>query len=148
MSFPSDERRMSLYRYILAFGSNLGNRDLNCQRGQDHLAKVGRCLRRSRSLYTEPLKSEEFEVEENQAFFLNYIIEFESSLSPKELYTHIVVIEDEVGHDRSRKWASRHLDIDILFVEGAILDEEDGLVIPHRDLKNRPFLLELLSDFA
>src|SRR3989338_4887692 len=107
---------MEIYRYILAFGSNLGNRELNCKRGEEHLSQFGHLLRSSEHLYTEPLQSEVFEVEANQDPFLNYIVEWESSLAPKELYEQIVVIEDRIGHDRTRKWAPRHLDIDLLCV--------------------------------
>jgi len=142
---------MDFYRYILAFGSNLGNRELNCKRGEAHLSQFGQVLRSTRPIYTEPLKSDLFGVEENQDLFLNYIIEFQCSLDPKSLYQEIVRIEDEVGHNRLRKWAPRHLDIDILFASlGSCilsLEEKDGLHIPHREIQKRPFLLELLRDF-
>jgi 2-amino-4-hydroxy-6-hydroxymethyldihydropteridine diphosphokinase len=146
---------MEVYRYILAFGSNLGNRELNCKQGEEHLSQFGHILRSSEHLYTEPLKSEVFEVEANQEHFLNYIVEWEGSLAPKELYEHIVVIEDRVGHDRSRRWAPRHLDIDLLFVsvfkegvwESLELAEEKGLHIPHREIAKRTFLLQLLQSF-
>jgi len=145
---------MKFYRYILAFGSNLGNREFNCQRGEEHLLNFGRILSVSRKLYTEPLKSDIFVVEENQEAYLNYIIEFHCSLSPQDLYKEIAYIEDQVGHDRTRKWAPRHLDIDILFVSvqssesqwsPLSLNEREGLIIPHSEILKRPFLVELLQ---
>lgn len=149
---------MSFYRYILAFGSNLGNRELNCRKGEAHLSQFGKIIKVSRHLYTEPLDSDEFEVDENQDLFLNYIVEYQSDLSPQRLYKQIVMVEDEVGHERSRKWAPRHLDIDILFVwhhsseecPGQILNiaEEEALHIPHTKILERPFLVDLLrNDF-
>ena len=146
------------YRYILAFGSNLGNREANCQRGQVALALWGEFLRISQFLYTEPLQSEQFLVDPNQETFLNYIVEFHSPLSPHQLYEKIVLIEDEVGHDRCRKWAPRHLDIDILLVAEdehgknfgectwLRLDPDQALQIPHAELKGRPFLMQLLTE--
>lgn len=151
--------KKTFYRYILAFGSNLGNRDLNCHYGEVALSRLGLILRVSRFLDTEPLESSDFTVEKNQQNFLNYILEFQTRLNPLELYTQIISIENERGHDRSRKWAPRHLDIDILFASvlntesssewESFCFSENGLEIPHKELGNRPFLLELLEkDFG
>lgn len=141
---------MIYYTYILAFGSNLGDREANCLRGEQYLSKFGSILRISRHLHTEPLKSDKFQVEENQEYFLNYILEYRTTLAPLPLYEKIRIIEDELGHSRgSKKWASRFLDIDILELkrEEKLSFSEGGLHIPHPELQNRPFLLELLKDF-
>lgn len=142
---------MFAFRYILAFGSNLGNPIFNCERGESALARQGSVLWVSSKIYTKPLPSPDFEVEAGQNDFLNYIVEFESDLSPEALYQEIFAIENEVGHDRTRKWAPRHLDIDILYAcknkEGAWeeIRTEEPIQIPHPEIKNRGFLLELLD---
>ncbi len=146
-----------IYLYILAFGSNLGNRERNCELGELGLLNYGVILRRSRLLYTEPLQRKGDPSAQNQAIFLNYIVEFRTSLSAAELYQRIARIEDAIGHDRDRKWAPRYLDIDILLVardtakpfKEALLyvkEEEGGLCIPHPEIKNRAFLVDLLTE--
>ncbi len=142
------DHHVSMYTYILAFGSNLGNRELSCHRGENHLLRLGEILRRSKLLYTKPLKSEIFQIDENQEDFLNYVIEFQSTLNPQTLYKEIRIIEDLVGHNRLRKWAPRHLDIDILFVSKngleLSLNDEEGLCIPHPEFAKRFFLQDLV----
>ncbi len=147
-----------MYIYILAFGSNLGDRERNYQRGRDYLVQFGEILRSSPSIYTEPLESPLIPTVENQNHFLNAIIEYRCPLGPQALYDKIVDIENELGHDRLHKWAPRHLDIDILqfaedipgqhFHRSRQLHWKQGtLCIPHPELQNRPFLLQLLENF-
>lgn len=148
-----------IYLFILAFGSNLGNRERNCELGELELAKHGVITRRSRLLYTDPLPREGDPSAQDQGVFLNYIIEFRSSLTAVELYQYIAKIEDAIGHDRTRKWAPRYLDIDILlaaqdtgkpFSESLLyVRGEGGMCIPHPEIKNRSFLVDLLTkDFS
>ena len=44
-------------------------------------------------------------------------------------------------------WGPRTLDLDILFYDKLVY-EEDDLIIPHVDLENRSFVLEPLSELA
>lgn len=114
-------------------------------------------LRTSRHLTTEPLRSPFYDTSDH-GDFLNYILEVRAALPPASLYKDIAKIEETLGHDRTRRWAPRVIDIDILL---ACRDEEKpfplckpiiecgALNIPHSELANRPFLLDLLmSDFA
>ena len=145
------------YRYILAFGSNLGARELNCQQGEAKLKVLSSAvlIRKSKKLYTEPLRSKKHNTKDHQKY-LNYIIEIKSPKSPWQLYQNIFHIENLIGHNRTRPWAPRHLDIDILF---ACLDtkedfvlcpplkyQETSLKIPHHGVWQRDFLCSLLKD--
>lgn len=148
---------MTKFRYILAFGSNLGDREKNARHAENALSECTQILRTSNHLVTSPLRSPFYDTSDH-GDFLNYIMEVRSSFPPDLLYTRIAVIEDESGHDRSRRWASRVIDIDILL---AAVDEDKPfpmcepicqagpLTIPHPELRNRTFLTKLLTvDFS
>lgn len=79
--------------------------------------------------------------------FLNCAAEIETYLSPRALLDEIHRIESEGGRVRTVHWEDRTLDIDIIFFGNKVVGE-DGLVIPHPDYKNRPFVLEPLKEIA
>lgn len=144
-----------MYRYILAFGSNLGDRYENCLKGETYLRKFVDFIYTSKKIITEPLRSSKYETEDHEKY-LNYICEINTSNSPCELYLKIVQIEDKVGHRRDRKWAPRSLDIDILFAarnDAKLFDDcsqinlIDPIQIPHCGLPKREFLWTLLSKY-
>lgn len=143
------------YRYLLAFGSNLGDRYQNCQKGEEALQRHGSVIFRSPYLTTEPLASPSHDTSDHETF-LNYIVDYQTDLGPADLYKIIEEIENDAGHHRLRAWAPRHLDIDILFAmksnqdgqmfyEGErIVMSEKHLSIPHPAVWDRPFLVDLL----
>jgi 2-amino-4-hydroxy-6-hydroxymethyldihydropteridine diphosphokinase len=57
----------------------------------------------------------------------------------------IKMIEQQLGRTARQRWGPREIDIDILRYTGRRVDEP-GLHIPHAELQNRPFLIELLED--
>ena len=58
-----------------------------------------------------------------------------------------MAIEEKMGRKRVLKWGPRNIDIDILFYDKEIYDEED-LVIPHPWIEERMFVLEPLCEIA
>ena len=73
--------------------------------------------------------------------FLNLAISLETELQPRQLLEVIHEIEADLDRVRIIRWGPRTIDIDIVFYEDWIIDEED-LHIPHIDFANRPFVLE------
>lgn len=151
----------SNFVYILAFGSNKGDTYRHCQRGLDLIAEnpqVGK-INVSRWIQTPPMTSNIYSTIEHQDY-LNFVAEVESTLSPGVFHSFLHNIENTVGHDRSAKWLPRELDIDILFVstigakntrfeKGLPLtfhSKDSNLLIPHYDIMNRDFLLELIEN--
>ena len=59
----------------------------------------------------------------------------------------ILEIENTMGRNRKIKWEPRIIDIDILFFDDEILDEEN-LKIPHPLLHERLFTLVPLNEIA
>ena len=127
-------------RVWLALGSNLGDRAGYLQAAREALPEAGITLiRASRVAETEPLGVED------QPRFLNQVLEVETSLEPRPLLNTVKDIERQLGRTARQRWGPREIDIDILRYDGRSVDEP-GLHIPHPELPNRPFLLELLED--
>jgi len=127
-------------RVWLALGSNLGDRAAYLQRAREALPEAGITVRRaSRVAETEPIGVED------QPRFLNQVLEVETSLEPRPLLDTVKDIERQLGRTTRQRWGPREIDIDILRYDGRSVDEP-GLHIPHAELQNRPFLLELLED--
>ncbi len=142
------------FRYLLSLGSNLGNRQKNCRVAFFLLKKIAIIKNKSPLVETFPLKSDCYETKDHSPY-LNQIIEIESSLNPEDLYKKLRVIEDYLGHSRFGKWRPRHMDLDILlwrlndhslFTSCRTLKyQRNGLVVPHAETRNRPFLLNLIK---
>ena len=79
--------------------------------------------------------------------FLNGCLTLKTLLTPHELLNVLNEIEKEAGRTREIHWGPRTLDLDIIFYDDIILDDED-LCIPHVDMQNRSFVLEPLHEIA
>ena len=71
----------------------------------------------------------------------------ETELAANQLLKTILGIETKMGRNRNIKWEPRIIDIDILFYDEEIIDEED-LKIPHPLLHERRFTLVPLNEIA
>ncbi|WP_250674241.1 2-amino-4-hydroxy-6-hydroxymethyldihydropteridine diphosphokinase [Paraclostridium ghonii] len=81
----------------------------------------------------------------NQADFLNLCIEIDTSLNPNELLKVCQGVEKDLNRERIIRWGPRTIDVDILFFNDIILQEEN-LEIPHPRIKERAFVLIPLID--
>ena len=124
----------------LALGSNLGDRAGYLQAAREALPEAGIAMvRASRVAETEPVGIRD------QPDFLNQVLEVETSLEPRPLLDAVKGIERQLGRTARQRWGPREIDIDILRYDGRVVDEP-GLHIPHAELQNRPFLLDLLKE--
>ena len=134
------DERLRRSRVWLALGSNLGDREGYLDSARRGLQQAGlQPLRLSRVAETEPVGITD------QPRFLNQVMEATTSLEPRELLTTIKALERELGRTPGARWGPREIDIDILLYGDRII-QEDGLRIPHPELKHRAFLLELLAE--
>lgn len=84
---------------------------------------------------------------ENQASFLNQVLEVHTELTPQDLLRSIHNIENKMGRARTFKYAARIIDIDILFF-GQMVYHHSQLTIPHPQLPYRRFALTPMADVA
>jgi 2-amino-4-hydroxy-6-hydroxymethyldihydropteridine diphosphokinase len=126
----------------LSLGSNLGDRAANLERGIDSQAEIGvRVLRRSSIYETEPV---DFLA---QPWFLNCVVEAETSLEPRQLLEGLQAIERKLGSEKLILRGPRIIDLDIIFYEAAVIHEA-GMEIPHPRLVKRRFVLVPLAEIA
>ena len=86
---------------------------------------------------------------EDQDSFLNGVICFETLYSPAELLSFLQRLEQEGKRSRESEihWGPRTIDLDILFYGDEIIQKRD-LIIPHKEINLRRFVLEPLYEVA
>ncbi len=116
-------------------GSNVGNRLKNLRDAESKLIKKGIQIVEESSIYeTEPWGKSD------QEWFLNVVVQIETSESPQELLQTILCIEEEIGRVREEKWGARIIDIDILYFYNQVVTTKN-LKIPHDGIPIRKFTL-------
>ncbi len=130
-------------KVYLVIGGNLGDREQYINKTKCLIAeRVGYILRYS-SLY----ESEPWGFEHSQNF-LNQVLVVDTQLSPAAILLEISFIEGILGRERNGNgYSPRTADIDILFYDQQIM-LSPSLVIPHRFLHKRRFVLTPLSEVA
>ena len=127
---------------FLLLGSNLGNRQLLLQTAIAEIAEqVGPVLRQSALYETQSWGKTD------QPDYLNQVVFLKTQLAAENVLTEILAIETRMGRTRYEKWGSRLIDIDILFYNNDVINQ-DGLEVPHPELQNRRFTLEPLVEIA
>ena len=134
-----------MHTIYLLTGSNIGDSEANLLSASKSIhQQIGRTIAVSHVYQTEPWGNKD------QQVFLNQVLKIETQLDPKQLLKTILEIENQMGRNRKIKWEPRIIDIDILFYDDQIINEED-LQVPHPLLHERRFTLiplnEIASDF-
>ena len=132
-------------RAWVGLGGNLGDVDRAFDAALDTLAGTpGLHLREVSRRYRTPAWGPY-----PQPDFLNAVAGFEISLDPIDLLGILQAIECSHGRQRSQevRFGPRTLDLDLLAVEGVVLDMP-GLQLPHPRLAERAFVLVPWADIA
>jgi 2-amino-4-hydroxy-6-hydroxymethyldihydropteridine diphosphokinase len=82
-----------------------------------------------------------------QSPFTNACALVRTRLDPAALLAAVKKVEADMGRKESVRWGPRLIDIDILFYGEAPLSTPD-LVLPHKELFNRAFVLVPLAEIA
>jgi 2-amino-4-hydroxy-6-hydroxymethyldihydropteridine diphosphokinase len=125
----------------LELGTNLGDRPANLRAALQALAPDVRVLAESHVYETPPWGYAD------QPAFLNMVLRAETDLAPAALLVRLKQIEARLGREPTFRYGPRRIDIDILFYDDRIVNEDD-LVIPHPRLHERAFVLVPLADLA
>jgi 2-amino-4-hydroxy-6-hydroxymethyldihydropteridine diphosphokinase len=125
-------------RAFLGLGSNLGDRRAHLWGAVDALPDV---VAVSPVYETDPVGGPD------QGTYLNLVVELDTELTPRQLLELAGELEDAAHRVREERWGPRTLDVDVLWVEGATVDEPD-LVVPHPRMWERRFVLAPLRDLA
>nr|WP_295659301.1 2-amino-4-hydroxy-6-hydroxymethyldihydropteridine diphosphokinase [Polymorphobacter sp.] len=84
--------------------------------------------------------------------FANAMVAVETSIAVADVLAILKTIERDFGRRRGRRWAERVLDLDIA-TAGALVTYDwrrarQGLIVPHRSLAARAFVLDPLVEIA
>jgi len=131
------------HEVYLAVGSNLGDKNAYIENGIEELrqSKEIKDVRVSELLVTKPYGGVE------QDDFVNGAIALKTMLSPQELLERLHEIEQHANRERIIHWGPRTLDLDIIFYDKLVYEDED-LIIPHIDMQNRDFVLKPLAELC
>jgi 2-amino-4-hydroxy-6-hydroxymethyldihydropteridine diphosphokinase len=124
--------------YLIALGSNrphhlYGRPEGIVRAAMEEIAALGMVAARSNVAQTAPLGPA-------QRRFANAALVLESELAPPSLLAACKRMEREFGRRSAQRWGDRVLDLDIILWSGGIW-RSPGLTIPHRELRNRVFVL-------
>ncbi|MGQ0831158.1 MAG: 2-amino-4-hydroxy-6-hydroxymethyldihydropteridine diphosphokinase [Microthrixaceae bacterium] len=126
-------------RAYLGLGSNLGDRWAHLRGGVRRLAGVTRV---SPVYETAPVGGPP-----GQGPYLNLVVELETELDARGLLAECQRLEAAAQRVREERWGPRTLDVDVLWVDGEIVDDAD-LQVPHPRMWDRRFVLAPLADLA
>jgi len=134
----------------LGLGSNLGDRAANLLRAVTALCDAGLRVRALSSIYeTEPVDYLD------QPRFLNMAMAVDAPrierIDPFSLLKLCLGVETSLGRERAVPKGARTIDIDLLLVDGLVIDgvrDDVALILPHPRLHLRRFALTPLAEIA
>ena len=128
-------------KVYIALGSNIAPRVDYLNRAIEAIGQVEQMsvVKQSSIYETEPVGYQD------QAKFLNQVIEVQTTYSPMELLLACQSIEKKLGRERDVRWGPRTIDLDILLYnhEDIITNQ---LIVPHPRMDSRAFVLVPLAE--
>jgi len=138
----SNYPRKLTHRAFLGLGSNIGDREKNLKTSLSLLEGAELRIMKTSSLYhTEPVG------ELKQPWFMNAVVEVETTLSPEQLMHRCQQIEGKMGRNHLIPQGPRMIDLDILMYDQLTMDTP-GLTVPHPRMHCRRFVLIPLLEIA
>ena len=124
---------------VLLLGTNTGKRMEMLEEAGKRLELIGRVEHLSSIYETAPWGNTD------QPAFLNQVVVLNTDLSAQTLMQSLLAIEEAMGRQRIMKWEPRIIDIDLLFYNDHVINE-DHLIVPHPLLHVRKFTLAPLNE--
>lgn len=121
----------------VALGSNMGDKEKYLQDAVEGLKglKDTTVSKVSEWIITKPYGGVE------QDCFLNGVAEIKTLMTPGELLKELHKLEAAADRKRTIHWGPRTLDLDIIFYDKWVYEDEN-LIIPHVDMEKRDFVLK------
>ncbi|MDS1003837.1 2-amino-4-hydroxy-6-hydroxymethyldihydropteridine diphosphokinase [Clostridium sporogenes] len=129
-----------MHTVYVAFGSNIGEKENYIKRALEKIEE-----REIKIIKVSPIYETEPYGVLDQDSFLNGVVKIETNLTPENLIKELLLIEKQLDRVRERRWGPRTIDLDIIFYDDLIINEKN-LIIPHKDMGNREFVLKPLCD--
>jgi 2-amino-4-hydroxy-6-hydroxymethyldihydropteridine diphosphokinase len=127
---------------FLSLGSNVGDREKNLRTAITALPELGVKLKKVSSIYeTEPVDLLE------QSWFLNCVVEGETTVQPATLLRELRELERRMGSKKLLPRGPRLIDLDILVYGERTIDSPE-LQVPHPRMHLRRFVLAPLAEIA
>ncbi|AJD32981.1 MULTISPECIES: 2-amino-4-hydroxy-6-hydroxymethyldihydropteridine diphosphokinase [Clostridium] len=129
-----------MHTAYIAFGSNIGDKKDYIKKALEKIEERGMKIIKVSPVYeTEPYGVLD------QDSFLNGVVKIETNLTSEDLIEVLLDIEKQLDRVRERRWGPRTIDLDIIFYDNLIINK-NNLIIPHKDMENREFVLKPLCD--
>jgi 2-amino-4-hydroxy-6-hydroxymethyldihydropteridine diphosphokinase len=84
---------------------------------------------------------------QDQPDYINAVAGLLTQHTPQELLARLLDIERSMGRTQRERWGPRVIDLDLLWMVDAAVDEP-GLKVPHPGVSTRNFVLYPLADIA
>ncbi|MGO2110030.1 MAG: 2-amino-4-hydroxy-6-hydroxymethyldihydropteridine diphosphokinase [Pseudoclavibacter sp.] len=127
-------------RVVIALGGNMGDRVETLRRAMLAIDDLdGIELVAASSMYETPALTLDG-IDEAAPRFLNAVVIVVSVVGPAVLLGELQAIEDRFGRQRTERWGSRTLDLDIIDIDGVQMASET-LELPHPRAWQRAFVL-------
>ncbi|WP_344913079.1 2-amino-4-hydroxy-6-hydroxymethyldihydropteridine diphosphokinase [Amphibacillus indicireducens] len=123
-------------KVYIALGSNIAPRVDYLNQAIEAIGQVEQMsvVKQSSIYETEPVGYQD------QAKFLNQVIEVETTYSPMEVLLASQSIENKLGRKREVRWGPRTIDLDILLYNHENI-MTNQLIVPHPRMDSRAFVL-------
>jgi 2-amino-4-hydroxy-6-hydroxymethyldihydropteridine diphosphokinase len=126
----------------LALGSNIGDREGNLREAIRLICESGVQVTKISGVYeTEPVDYLD------QPWFLNAVLEAQTTLPAAQLLVTLRNIESQMGSKKAFAKGPRLIDLDILLYDDATIHTPD-LQVPHPRMLQRKFVLVPLAEIA
>jgi 2-amino-4-hydroxy-6-hydroxymethyldihydropteridine diphosphokinase len=137
---PRPQRLRPVVPVVLAFGSNLGDREAAIRGALSDIGAVPGIHIDAVSPLVETLALKPDGVDQSAPAYLNAVAIVQTILEPHALLEALNAIEHEHGRVRVERWGDRTLDIDIIDFAGREIADE-RLTLPHPRAWERGFVL-------
>ena len=128
----------------IAFGANLSNPKETFKGAVRALAERGVGIVKMSGLWQSPA----WPAGGGQPDYINACAEVTFDGEARALLDILHDVESEFGRERGEKNAARTLDLDLLDFKGEVIEDEEGMNVPHPRMLTRGFVLFPLQEIA